>query len=284
MTTTKSGLFSIGEFSRVSKMSVKTLRFYDERGLLKPAHIDARSGYRYYSSAQLNEANLIRMLRSLELPLEDIQVFMRERDPVQRQALLDAQRKELQKKLEEYHSIVSSIERLIEGGGQDLGRQVSLKELTDQFILGVRFNTTYEKLGDAIGIAFGEIFALLGERGEFPAGPPLSIYYDEEWDESDIEMEVCLPVIRPMGGRERVRGRELPGGLAASTLHMGPYHEIAEAYQALDLWMKENGYNYTGPPREVYLVGPDQVDDDADLRTEVMFPVIPEVWGLGSGV
>jgi effector-binding domain-containing protein len=54
---------------------------------------------------------------------------------------------------------------------------------------------------------------------------------------------------------------------------MGPYHEIAEAYQALELWAKEQGYAYTGPPREVYLVGPDQVDDDADLRTEVMFPI-----------
>lgn len=51
MAAVRNDLFSIGEFSRVSKMSVKTLRFYDERGLLKPGHIDSRNGYRYYSSA-----------------------------------------------------------------------------------------------------------------------------------------------------------------------------------------------------------------------------------------
>ncbi|MEW6554216.1 MAG: MerR family transcriptional regulator [Actinomycetota bacterium] len=266
-------LFSIGEFSRVSKMSVKALRFYDERGLFKPGHIDSRSGYRYYSSAQLNEANLIRLLRSLELPLEDIQLFIRERDPHMQRALLESHRQGLQRRLEEYRSIVSSIERLIDGEEQVPGRQVSLKEMADQFILGVRFHTTYGELDASIGSAFGDIFARLGERGEFPAGPPFSIYYGEEWDEKDIDMEICVPVVRPMGGGGRVSGRELPGGLMASTMHMGPYHEVAEAYQALDLWVKEKGYGYTGPPREVYLVGPDQIDDEADLRTEVMFPV-----------
>jgi effector-binding domain-containing protein len=269
----RSDLFSIGEFSRVSKMSVKTLRFYDERGLLKPGHIDSKSGYRYYSSAQLNEANLIRLLRSLELPLEDIQLFLRERDPHGQRVLLESHREGLQRRLDEYRSIVSSIERLIDGEGRVLGRLVTLKELADQFVLGVRFHTTYEKLDVSIGSAFADIFTRLGERGEFPAGPPFSIYYGEEWDESDIDMEICVPVVRPMGGGGRVAGRELPGGLVASTLHMGPYHEVAEAYQALDLWMKERGYGYTGPPREVYLVGPEQVDDEADLRTEVMFPV-----------
>jgi DNA-binding transcriptional MerR regulator len=271
----RSDLFSIGEFSRVSKMSVKTLRFYDERGLLKPGHIDARSGYRYYSSAQLTEANLIRLLRSLELSLEDIQLFLRERDPAQQRALLETHREELERRLDEYRSIVSSIERLVEGKEQGMGREVGLKELADQFILGVRFNTTYGKLDENIGSAFGEIFACLGERGEFPSGPPFSIYYGEEWDESDIDMELCVPVVRPMGGRDRVTARELAGGLMASTLHMGPYHEIAEAYQALDLWVKAQGHEYAGPPRETYLVGPEQVEEEADLRTEVMFPIEP---------
>jgi len=271
----KSDLFSIGEFSRVSKMSVKTLRFYDERGLLKPGHIDAKSGYRYYSSAQLTEANLIRLLRSLELSLEDIRLFLRERDPAQQRALLESHREELERRLNEYRSIVSSIERLVEGREQSMGREVGLKELADQFILGVRYNTTYEKLGESIGSAFADIFTCLGEKGEFPSGPPFGIYYGEEWDESDIDMELCVPVVRPMGGRDRVNGRELPGGLMASTLHMGPYHELAEAYQALDLWIKARGHEYAGPPREIYLVGPDQVEEEADLRTEVMFLLRP---------
>jgi effector-binding domain-containing protein len=269
----KSDLFSIGEFSRVSKMSVKTLRFYDERGLLKPAYIDAKSGYRYYSSAQLTEANLIRLLRSLELNLGDTRLFLRERDPQKQRALLEAHMREMKRKLDGYRSIVSSIERLVEGKDNGVDRKVGLKEAADQKILGVRYHTIYELLGESIGQAMGDVFAYLNEMGEFPAGPPFCIYYGEEWDEKDIDMEVCVPVLRLLDGGERVAGRRLPGGEMASVLHMGPYHEIAESYQAIDLWAKEHGYGYAGPPREIYLVGPDQVEDEADLRTEIMFPI-----------
>ncbi|NPV59984.1 MAG: MerR family transcriptional regulator [Actinobacteria bacterium] len=266
-------LFSIGEFSRVSKISVKALRHYDERGLLKPGHVDARSGYRYYSSAQLAEANLIRLLRSLQLPLEDIRLFLRERDPGRRRALLEGHRKNMEEQLSRYRSILSSIERIIAGGGEGMRREVGLRELAGQNILSVRLRTDYDRLGGSIVKAFGDIHAILGERGEHPSGPPFSIYYGEEWDEKDIDLETCVPVARPMGGRGRVQGKELPGCLVAFTMHNGPYHELAEAYQALDLWIRKEGYAYAGASREVYLVGFDQVRDEADLRTEVMFPV-----------
>jgi len=269
----RSDLFSIGEFSMVSRMSVKTLRFYDDRGLLKPGHIDSKSGYRYYSSAQLPEANLIRLLRSLELPLEEIKQFLRERDPERRKTLLEGHRRIMEERVEEYLSILTSIERITGGESEDMERRVETKELASQNMLGIRFHTTYENLSDNIGRAYMELFTHLGELGEYPSGPPFTLYHGEEFDESDIDMEVCVPVNRVLPGKERIEWRELPGGLMASTLHMGPYHEVAEAYQALDLWVKEHGYSYAGPAREIYLVNPDMVEDDADLRTEIIFPI-----------
>ena len=134
-------LYSIGEFSMVSKMSIKTLRFYDEQGLFKPGYIDPNSGYRYYSSAQLAEANLIRLLRSLELPLEEIQLFLRESDPGKRKAFLEKHHRHMEKRLEEYQSIIYSIERLIDEKESDMERNVEIKELADQVVLGVRFHT-----------------------------------------------------------------------------------------------------------------------------------------------
>jgi effector-binding domain-containing protein len=269
----RSDLFSIGEFSMVSRMSVKTLRFYDDRGLLKPGHVDSMSGYRYYSSAQLPEANLIRLLRSLELPLEEIRVFLRERDPEQRKTLLEQHRRAMEERVEEYRSIVSSIERVLAGKTDDMERKVDIKELASQNILGIRYHTDYEHLSESIGRAYTDLFTHLGELGEYPGGPPMTLYYGEEFDESDIDMEACVPVNRVLPGKGEVKWRELPGGLMVSTLHIGPYHEVAGAYQALDLWAKENGYNYAGPAREVYLVNPDMVDDEADLRTEIIFPI-----------
>jgi effector-binding domain-containing protein len=269
----RSDLFSIGEFSMVSRMSVKTLRFYDDRGLLKPGHIDSKSGYRYYSSAQLPEANLIRLLRSLELPLEEIQLFLREREPEQRKTLLEQHRRKMEERVEEYLSIVSSIERITKEETEDIARKVELKELASQNILGIRLHVTYDELGESIGRAYMELFTYLGELGEYPSGPPLTLYHGEEFDESDIDMEVGVPVNRVLPGKGEIKWRELPGGLMASTLHMGPYHEVAEAYQALDQWVKEQGYHYAGPAREIYLVNPDMVEDDADLRTEIIFPI-----------
>jgi effector-binding domain-containing protein len=266
-------LYSIGEFSMVSRMSVKTLRFYDEQGLLKPAHIDPKSGYRYYSSAQLAEANLIRLLRSLELPLDEIQLFLRESDIAKRVSVLEKHHRKMEKRLVEYNSIISSIESLIEGKESEMERKVETKEMADQPVLGKRFRTSLEKIETDIGNAFQSIFSCLGESGQYPSGPPFALYYGMEFDEKDIEMEICVPVGRIMGGKDDVDGREVAGGLMASTLHMGPYHQVAEAYQVLDLWIKENGYEYAGPAREIYLVGMGQVEDEADYRTEVLISI-----------
>ena len=147
-------LMSIGEFSMLSRISVKALRFYDEQGLLRPGHTDSRSGYRYYSSAQLPEANMIRLLRSLEFGLEDIQVFLKQQGISTRRRLLEKHRQKMENRLENYRSIILSIERLIEGKENDMERNVELKEIADQKVLGIHFHTSMEKIEEDIGKAF----------------------------------------------------------------------------------------------------------------------------------
>ena len=242
-------------------------------GILRPGYTDPQSGYRYYSSAQLTEANLIRMLRSLELSLEDIRQFLRERDPARKEELLGEHRERIEQKMEEYKSIVSSIERLTEGKGETMEREIETKELADQPVLGVRFKTSMASIGEDIGKGYEAVFTCIGKSGAQPVGPPFAIYYDMELKEEDIDMEACVPVSSLMEGEGNVTGRSLPGGKVASTLHAGPYEEFGEAYQALMLWINENGYRPAGPCREVYLVGPQMVDNPADYRTEVIFPI-----------
>ena len=69
-------LLSIGEFSRMTFLSVKTLRHYHETGLLAPARIDASSGYRYYDVSQVTTAQVIRRFRDLDLPIEQLRAFL----------------------------------------------------------------------------------------------------------------------------------------------------------------------------------------------------------------
>jgi effector-binding domain-containing protein len=266
-------LFSIGDFSRMSRLSVKALRLYDQEGILRPGYVDPQSGYRYYSSAQLPEANVVQLLRSLELPLPEVREFLREPGQLKRRDLLDAHRERLENRLREYGSIISSIERLIEGKERVMEREVTVKEVAEQAVLSVRFKTTLADIGDSVGQAYGAIFSLMGTTGTRPAGPPFMLYHDEELKEEDMDLEACVPVEGNAVGGEGVVARMLSGGRFASTMHTGPYNEIGEAYQALVLWIRENDLESAGPFRDIYLVGPQQVADPADYRTEVVCPI-----------
>ena len=153
--------------------------------------------------------------------------------------------------------------------------KVELKDLVDQPVLAVRFRTNMEKIGTDIGKAYGSIFSYLGELGENPSGMPLTLYYysyDEEFNPDDIDMEAAVPTARVLQGRDDIEGKELPGGLAAFMMHKGPYNQANTAYQAIDVWVRENGYRYAGPPREIYYNDPNEVDQ-SELLTEIQFPI-----------
>lgn len=270
----KSELYSIGDFSRMCRLTVKALRLYDDQGIFKPGHVDPSSGYRYYSSAQLAEANMVRMLRSLELPLEQVREFLQEGDPVAKKKLLEQHRERMEERARSYSSIVASVESLIDGREGIMDRKIEIKDMAEQPVLGVRFKTDMAEIGENIGKAFGRLFAYLGQCGEFPAGPPFALYHDPEYREEDMDVEACVPTARLLEGNEEVKPGKLEGGKAASTLHMGPYDRISGAYGELMTWITENGYRPKSPCREVYLVGPDQAGDPSEYRTEVICPVV----------
>ncbi|MDY6794963.1 MAG: GyrI-like domain-containing protein [Actinomycetota bacterium] len=151
--------------------------------------------------------------------------------------------------------------------------QVELNEIAPQPVAEMRFVTSMQKIGEDIGIAFQKIFAYLCETGENPVGPPFTLYfYEGEFDPDNIDMEVCIPVSRVLEGKGEVIGREVPGGIMASTMHFGPYIGLEPAYKAIDAWVKDNGYRYSGPAREVYLNDPNQVDEK-DLQTKILMQV-----------
>jgi effector-binding domain-containing protein len=130
------------------------------------------------------------------------------------------------------------------------------------------------EIGRSIGEAYGKLFEYLGRTGEFPAGPPFCLYHDEEYKEEGADVEACVPTAQLLPGEGEVKSSELPGGKMASTLHMGPFDRIGEAYRDLMLWITEQGYSPAAPCREVYLVGPEQTDDPGEYRTEILCPVV----------
>jgi DNA-binding transcriptional MerR regulator len=261
-------LVPIGRFSEICRLSQKALRLYDEMGLLRPAWVDPDSGYRYYAVAQALEAERIRLLRQVEVPLEEISALLR--DPTSRAHVLDRHRRRLEARVDELHALLASLDRLER---EDTMYDVKTKEIAAQQIVSVRVRTRLADLAAEAGRAFGELFGHLGRAGAPPVGPPLALYHGAPGDDEQVDVEFCVPVGRPLSGAGPVSGRELAGGLAAFTLHAGRYDTVGPVYAALQRWIQEHGHAIAGPPREVYLVGPQQARDPSELRTEVQWPI-----------
>lgn len=136
--------------------------------------------------------------------------------------------------------------------------------------LYVRVTTPVSKMSEHLGRAYGAIMDLLMQQGEQPAGAPFTLYHNMDMDALDIE--IGMPVSRPLTGQGEVKAGELPGGKWATCLHVGPYMEVGPAYDALTEWVKTEGYVPTGIAIEFYLNDPGETPE-SELQTEVVFPL-----------
>ena len=266
-------LLPIGRFSRATRLSVKALRHYDELGLLRPAFVDPASGYRYYRPAQANQAEAIRILRSVEMPLEEIGALLAEADgePVARH--LRQHRERLEARLAEHRRMLAFLQRLLDKEDV-MPYEVTVRELPAQPVAATRATTDLRGISAAIGAGVHAILDELGRRGVEPAGPLQVVYHAEQvLDEDTVApIEICWPLSAPFEGTGEVYGTELPGGPAAVTVHRGPYAEIGPAYHTVSGWIADHGHELAGGPREVYLNDPREVAE-ADLLTEVQWPI-----------
>ena len=263
-------LLPIGRFSRLARLSVKMLRHYDELGLLKPALVDDSSGYRYYSVAQAGEAERIRLLRELELPLEEIRRVLQEPNQDRVREMLTQHRDRLQVQIQRHQRSIGILEQL-ELQPANSAYLVVLKSFEAQPVLRLRARATFDTFAQVVGPGFERLYAHLGRAGERPAGPPFSSMGEDFDEEFDLVMGV--PTERLLHGRDNLEPVVLPGGTAISTLHTGPFEQVSGAYQALMVWMQDHGHETAGDPLEQYLVGPGQTNDPNAYRTEIVWPI-----------
>ena len=152
---------------------------------------------------------------------------------------------------------------------------VEIIEETSQLVAATRVHTNLRRIGNDIGAGFGSLMQALGREGVTPSGPPLIVYHDVIDEETEGDIEICVPVAGAISGDSDVYGRELEAGTMATALHRGPYQEIAPAYHTLTSWISEHGHEMAGPPREIYLNDPQTVPPE-DLLTRVEFPICSE--------
>lgn len=268
-------LVPIGRFSKMTRLSVKALRRYDEIGLLPPAHVDPSSGYRYYTLAQANRAEAVRILRSVDMPLDEIRSILGSEDPEMAHKQLVAHRERLAERLAVQQRMLAYLEALIQREDGIMPYDISLAQATPQLVAATKVHTNLRRIGDDIASGFGTLMHGLGREGVTPAGMPLIVYHDVIDEETDGDIEICIPVEAAISESGEVYSRELEGGTMATTVHHGPYEQIAPAYHSLTGWISEHGHEITGPPRETYVNDPETTLPD-DLLTRVEFPIDAE--------
>lgn len=267
-------LIPIGRFSRMSRLSIKALRFYDEQGLLPPARVDPGTGYRYYRRGQAGRAEAIRVLRLIDMPVAEIRDLLAGDDPDLTGKRLAAHRERLRERMAEQERMLRFLERLIDRGGNVMPYEVSVKEVAASPVAALRMRASLATIGTTVQQGFGTVGGALGAARIAPAGPPFVVYHDVIDERTEGDVEICFPV--PAGTElpaGPVQYREVPGGPVASTVHRGPYQEISPAYHVLGGWVEDHGLATHGAPREIYLNDPQTVAGPEDLLTEVQFPL-----------
>ena len=271
-------MFKIGDFSRLSLVSVKALRYYDERGLLKPARVDEFTGYRYYSASQLTRLNRILVLKDMGLSLEQIALLLdQDLTPDQIRGMLRLKEVELRQQLIEGQARLARMEAWLQAFEQEVtmpAYDVILKKVEPVRVaqaLGTA--PSMEQIGPTLDHLFDQALSYISQHSATIAGPPITVYYDTELREHDVNVGACMPFTGPLSDGEQVKVVELPAvETMASVIHHGSFSTMSQAYNAILKWIEANGYHITGPNRELNLEY-ERGGDQSKYVTEIQFPV-----------
>lgn len=273
-TMTAPALYSIGEFSQITGLSIKTLRFYHEKNLLVPTRVDEATSYRFYDESKVDKARVIAQLRAMEFSLDDIAAILAEcADDTQVLAFLERQKGTLESRIRQDRDIVRSLDQIIakEREAQSVARsgkfQIEEKTLGPLLVAGIRMTGRYSDCGKG----FSRLCRALGRH---LSGQPLCLYYDCEYREDDANFEPCVPLRKEVTADGLVP-RTLPGGRFLTLVHQGPYDTLGRSYARLLDHVRERSLKIALPAREVYLKGPGMIfkGNPKKYLTEIQLPV-----------
>lgn len=271
-------LMPIGRFSRATRLSVKSLRNYDESGLLPAAFVDPASGYRYYRVEQLARAEAIRFLRIVDMPLAMIAETLDNEHPA---TVLAKHLEALEARRDELDRLATQLRQRLDREDQPaMNTHVTVKATPATTAVSHRRLTTYPGIFDDIPAGFAKVMGFLTATGIDPAGAPFTIYHQVTDADTTGDIEMCVPVSPASGANEELAAGDglqvvdIAPGAAATITHRGGYDDLSASYDAVARWIHERGHRIVGPHREVYLNSPtDTVEDD--LLTEILFPIDP---------
>lgn len=271
-------MLSIGEFSKICEVSTKTLRYYEEIGLMNPEEINPVNGYRYYSIRQLEQMLFINRLKSYHFTLEEIKAILASKEDHAEEILgtaLKRKRREMQEKLHAFEYTLNQISKDIVHVEKGISIMSYLDKIEIQLvdtypmnILSMRQMMTSDDYARGYEKYFSRLYQTIATEKLTLLGPPMTIYHSSEYNPAGNDTEFAIPI------KESVKGtRDLPGGLCAKSVLKGSYSELTSVYAKLMEWIDNKGYELVNAPYEVYLTDPSQAKVPEEIVTEAYFPV-----------
>ncbi len=270
-------LLTIGEFSRMTHLSVKALRHYHDMGVLEPAAIDPFTGYRSYDATQVVPAQVIRRLRDLGMPLDSIRSVLIAPDLETRNREIAAHLGRMERQLAQTQASVAGLRALL--AGPAVRPAVEYRTIPAVTALAVAQVVSAADLATWGSDALGALSETLATAGVAPGatGPFGALFPGDFFELERSEITAFVPAGSPPPGFElsdgQVRLLEIPAVEAAVAVHEGPLDDIDRTYGALGTVVAERAIGVDGPIREYYLIGFPETEDESKHRTEVAWPV-----------
>jgi len=262
---------SISDFARMTYLGVKTLHHYHQIGLLVPAEVDPRTGYRRYGREQVVTGQVIRRLRDLGLPLDEVAKVVRILDVAVRNAAITAHLRRMEEELERTRDAVASLRRLVEDS--PTAAPIELRGVPALPALAIRAQLTEAEGPGWAGAALAELREVLAASGVDRAGPDSALYAVSLLENGGGEVVAFIPTTGPGQVSGRAEVFEVPAAELAVIEHLGSVEDLDQAFAALGEFVAQQAIGVDGPMREHYLVSDLDTDDESRHRTEVGWPV-----------
>jgi DNA-binding transcriptional MerR regulator len=274
-------LMPIGVFSTATLVSIKALRLYHEQGLLIPARVDPVTGYRSYRVSQLVDAQVIKRLRDLDVPLADVAEVVRARDPEVTRRVVAAHERVMRDRLADLDRLVSELQQAVDE--PLLQTPVFVRTEPEQHALAISDvvrDPEHDTYAEFLGRAFPLLNAAMTRLQSAPTAPSGALYPPKIEGDSEV-VTAFVPVAGPVVLDDRSLADGVANIMLASTpcavlTHSGPYRSLGDTYRRLGAWVATNATVVDQPVRELYVVSIDDtgafVPED-EMRTEIAWPI-----------
>lgn len=281
----ENNLYTVGQISKLCHIPIKTIRYYDEIGLLLPEYVDAQNNYRYYSKKQVLYLNIIKHFKTTGFSLEDIRTLLKREDLNLLEKKLEEKLLQTTKKVEELEYLCNELRMDIKylKMGQDFSeyletenetwdkKGIEIKNIPITPVLFTRYRCPSNQ-GSYIK-RYSELFVLLDKYHLFRVGPTMAIFYDHYtvFDYNNADIEVCVPVAGDISNCPNIR--DYGGFLGVTMLHKGAYEKMPESYSMALKWIENKGYEAIVPTTEKYIIDTTSTGLEENYITEIIMRV-----------